>query len=162
DAVEQITRQLCGTTPVALSLPSTRPGTLPESLARTMTEGKKPHITLAPEAGTQRMRDVINKGVCEEELLESVAIAARQGYSGAKLYFMIGLPGERPEDVVAVAELGKKALAVGKKGAQGRFTVTVSISPHVPKVQTPFQWEAQDPSAVIEEKVRLLRQAVKG
>ncbi len=162
EAVEKITRNLCGSTPVALSLPSTRPGTLPESLAKTMTEGKKPHITLAPEAGTQRMRDVINKGVCEEELLESIAIAARQGYSGAKLYFMIGLPGERPEDIVAIAELGKKALTVGKKAAHGRFTVTISISPHVPKVQTPFQWEAQDASAVIEEKVRLLRQAVKG
>jgi radical SAM family uncharacterized protein/radical SAM-linked protein len=162
EAVEKITRDLCGSTPVALSLPSTRPGTLPESLARTMTEGKKPHITLAPEAGSQRMRDVINKGVCEEELLESIEIAARQGYSGAKLYFMIGLPGERPEDIVGIADLGKKALVVGKKAAHGRFTVTISISPHVPKVQTPFQWEAQDASLLIEEKVRLLRHAVKG
>jgi radical SAM family uncharacterized protein/radical SAM-linked protein len=162
EAVDKITQQLCGSTKVSLSLPSTRPGTLPESLARTMTEGKKPHITLAPEAGSQRMRDVINKGVCEEELLESIEIAARQGYSGAKLYFMIGLPGERPEDLVGIAELGKKALSVGKKHGGGRFTVTISISPHVPKVQTPFQWEAQDESRLIEEKVRILRHAVKG
>jgi radical SAM family uncharacterized protein/radical SAM-linked protein len=162
EAVAKITSNLCGSTPVALSLPSTRPGTLPESLAKTMTEGKRPHITLAPEAGSQRMRDVINKGVCEEELLESIEIAARQGYSGAKLYFMIGLPGERPEDLVGIVELAKKALVVGKKHAHGRFTVTVSISPHVPKVQTPFQWEAQDESRLVEEKVRLLRQTVKG
>jgi radical SAM-linked protein len=108
------------------------------------------------------MRDVINKGVCEEELLESIEIAARQGYSGAKLYFMIGLPGERPEDLVGIVDLAKKALSVGKKHAKGRFTVTVSISPHVPKVQTPFQWEAQDESRLVEEKVRLLRTAVKG
>ncbi|MEP7028012.1 MAG: TIGR03960 family B12-binding radical SAM protein, partial [Candidatus Eisenbacteria bacterium] len=162
EAVDKITKNLCGSNKVALSLPSTRPGTLPESLAKTMTEGKKPHITLAPEAGSQRMRDVINKGVCEEELLESIEIAARQGYSGAKLYFMIGLPGERPEDLVGIVDLGKKALAVGKKHAKGRFTVTISISPHVPKVQTPFQWEEQDGSRLIEEKVRILRTAIKG
>jgi radical SAM family uncharacterized protein/radical SAM-linked protein len=161
EAVDRITSNLCGITPVALSLPSTRPGTLPERLARTMTEGKKPHLTLAPEAGTQRMRDVINKGVCEDELLESVGIAARQGYTGAKLYFMIGLPGERPEDIVGIAELARKALAAGRAIARN-FTITISISPHVPKVQTPFQWEAQDASALIEEKVRILRRAVKG
>ncbi len=161
EAVDRITRNLCGVTPVSLSLPSTRPGTLPERLAKTMTEGKKPHLTLAPEAGTQRMRDVINKGVCEEELLESIGIAARQGYTGAKLYFMIGLPGERPEDIVGIARRGKKALAKGRETARG-FTITISISPHVPKVQTPFQWEVQDESRLIEEKVRLLRQEVKG
>ncbi|MEO6461519.1 MAG: TIGR03936 family radical SAM-associated protein, partial [Candidatus Eisenbacteria bacterium] len=161
EAVDKITSNLCGITPIALSLPSTRPGTLPERLAKTMTEGKKPHLTLAPEAGTQRMRDVINKGVCEDELLESIAIAARQGYSGAKLYFMIGLPGERPEDIVGIAALGKKALAAGRAVTRN-FTITISISPHVPKVQTPFQWETQDASLLIEEKVRILRREVKG
>ncbi len=161
EAVEKIQKNLCGASQVALSLPSTRPGTLPERLAKTMTEGKKPHLTLAPEAGTQRMRDVINKGVCEEELLESISIAARQGYTGAKLYFMIGLPGERPEDIVGIADLGRKALAAGRAIARN-FTITISISPHVPKVQTPFQWETQDASVVIEEKVRILRREVKG
>jgi radical SAM-linked protein len=107
------------------------------------------------------MRDVINKGVCEEELLESIEIAARQGYTGAKLYFMIGLPGERPEDLVGIANLGKKALAKGRESARS-FTITISISPHVPKVQTPFQWELQDESRLIEEKVRLLRHELKG
>jgi radical SAM family uncharacterized protein/radical SAM-linked protein len=161
EAVDKITSNLCGITPIALSLPSTRPGTLPERLAKTMTEGKKPHLTLAPEAGTQRMRDVINKGVCEDELLESIGIAARQGYSGAKLYFMIGLPGERPEDIVGIIALGKKALAAGRAVTRN-FTITISISPHVPKVQTPFQWEAQDASPLIEEKVRILRREVRG
>ncbi len=161
DAVDRITQNLCGASQVALSLPSTRPGTLPERLAKTMTEGKKPHLTLAPEAGTQRMRDVINKGVCEEELLESIGIAAKQGYTGAKLYFMIGLPGERPEDIVGIIALGRKALAAGRAVSRN-FTITISISPHVPKVQTPFQWEAQDASALVEEKVRILRREVKG
>jgi radical SAM superfamily enzyme YgiQ (UPF0313 family) len=155
---EEPVRRLVGRVVAAVDAP----GHAAESLAKTMTEGKKPHITLAPEAGTQRMRDVINKGVCEDELLESVDIAARQGYSGAKLYFMIGLPGERPEDLVGIVDLAKKALAVGKKQTKGRFTVTVSISPHVPKVQTPFQWETQDESRLIEQKVRILRTAVKG
>ncbi len=161
EAVDKITSNLCNSGGVALSLPSTRPGTLPPRLAEVMTEGKKPHLTLAPEAGTQRMRDVINKGVCEEELFESIELAARQGYTGAKLYFMIGLPTERPEDVVAIAELGKRALAKGR-AINRNFTITISISPHVPKVQTPFQWEEQDTSVLIEEKVRLLRGRVKG
>lgn len=162
ETVDRLMQDLCGA-PVALSLPSTRPGTLPEHLARTMTELKTGHITLAPEAGTQRMRDVVNKGVCEEELLESVAIAARQGYTGAKLYFMIGLPGERPEDLLGIVDLAKQALATGRRSsASGRFTVTISISPHVPKPQTPFQWEAQDASPLVEEKVRLLRSQIRG
>jgi radical SAM family uncharacterized protein/radical SAM-linked protein len=161
-AVDQLVRDLCGV-PVAISLPSTRPGTLPESLARTLGESKSGHLTLAPEAGSQRLRDVINKGVRDEELLESVSLAARQGYTGAKLYFMIGLPGERPEDLVGIADLSKRALAAGRQAARnGRFTVTLSLSPHVPKAQTPFQWEAQDASALIEEKVRLLRSRVRG
>ncbi len=161
EAVDKITSNLCGASSVALSLPSTRPGTLPERLAKTMTEGKKPHLTLAPEAGTQRMRDVINKGVCEDELIESISIAAKQGYTGAKLYFMIGLPGERPEDIVGIVALARKALGAGRATSRN-FTITVSISPHVPKVQTPFQWEAQDASALVEEKVRILRREVKG
>jgi radical SAM family uncharacterized protein/radical SAM-linked protein len=162
ETVGKLTRQLCGN-PVGISLPSTRPGTLPEKLARTLNDSRSGHITLAPEAGTQRMRDVINKGVCEEELLESITIAARQGYTGAKLYFMIGLPGERPEDLVGIVDLGKKALAAGRaEAANRRFSLTLSISPHVPKPQTPFQWEAQDPSSLIEEKIRLLRSRVKG
>ena len=162
EAVDRLVKDLCAA-PVAISLPSTRPGTLPEHLAKTLGEFKSSHITLAPEAGTQRMRDVVNKGVCEEELLESVAIAARQGYTGAKLYFMIGLPGERPEDLVGIVDLARKALKTGRENAEsGRFTVTISISPHVPKPQTPFQWEAQDASLLIEEKVRLLRSQVKG
>ncbi len=162
ETVDRLTRDLCGA-PVGISLPSTRPGTLPEHLARTLNDSKSGHITLAPEAGTQRLRDVINKGVCEEELLESVTIAARQGYTGAKLYFMIGLPGERPEDLVGIVELGKKALRAGRAASPtSRFTITLSVSPHVPKPQTPFQWERQDPSALVEEKVRLLRAHVKG
>jgi radical SAM family uncharacterized protein/radical SAM-linked protein len=162
EAVDKLTENLCGA-PIAISLPSTRPGTLPDHLAEKLGETRSGHITLAPEAGTQRMRDVVNKGVCEEELLESVAIAARQGYTGAKLYFMIGLPGERPEDLTGIVDLSQKALAVGRRASpRKRFSVTVSLSPHVPKPQTPFQWEAQDPSPVIEEKLRLLRTLVKG
>jgi radical SAM family uncharacterized protein/radical SAM-linked protein len=162
ETVDLLTRSLCGA-PVAISLPSTRPGTLPEELARTLGDTRSGHLTLAPEAGTQRLRDVINKGVREEELLESVAIAARQGYTGAKLYFMIGLPGERPEDVVGIADLGRKVLAAGRAAAPNRrFSVTLSLSPHVPKPQTPFQWEEQDPSPRLEEKVRLLRARLRG
>ena len=137
EAVDKLTTQLCGN-PIGISLPSTRPGTLPEHLARTLGESRSGHITLAPEAGTQRMRDVINKGVCEEELLESIQIAARQGYTGAKLYFMIGLPSERPEDLIGIIELGKKALRTGRAASPNkRFTVTLSISPHVPKPPNP-------------------------
>ncbi|HMI88479.1 MAG TPA: TIGR03936 family radical SAM-associated protein, partial [Polyangiaceae bacterium] len=114
-------------------------------------------LTFAPEAGTQRMRDVVNKNVTEEQLLETADRVFSRGWSKMKLYFMIGLPTEEDEDVRGIVATGARALAVGRKHKGGRAKVTVSVSSHVPKPHTPFQWCAMDVPSEIERKQRILR-----
>src|SRR6185369_6937564 len=152
---------LCPTR-VQLSLPSTRPDNVPVDVARRIAAQKKGTITLAPEAGSQRMRDVINKNHTEAELLASVATAAREGYTGAKLYFMCGLPSETDDDLRAILDLGHKAWASAREAGNKAFRVTVSVSPHVPKPHTPFAWAAQVSTAELNRRLGILREAVKG
>ena len=133
---------------VSISLPSLRiDSVLKESLEETQ-QVRKTSLTFAPEAGTQRMRDVINKGVTEEDLLEKVRDAFEGGWSGVKLYFMSGLPTETEEDLDGIADLAKKVVAeyfsVPKPQRAKGLRVTVSVSVFVPKPFTPFQWAAQD------------------
>src|SRR5213079_2238483 len=130
--VEQVTAlaDLLCPTRVQLSLPSTRPDNVPAEVARRIAAQKKGSITLAPEAGSQRMRDVINKNHTEAELLASVSTAAREGYTGAKLYFMCGLPGENDDDLRAILDLGAKATATAREMQKPGFKITVSVSPH--------------------------------
>ena len=152
---------LCPTR-VQLSLPSTRPDNVPVEVARRIAAQKKGSITLAPEAGSQRMRDVINKNHTEAELLTSVATAAREGYTGAKLYFMCGLPGETDEDLTAILDLGARAAATAREAGNRGFRITVSVSPHVPKPHTPFAWAAQVPTAELNRRLGVLREAARG
>ncbi|NUP13871.1 MAG: TIGR03960 family B12-binding radical SAM protein [Polyangiaceae bacterium] len=116
-------------------------------------------LTFAPEAGTQRMRDVINKNVTEDQLLETAERVFSRGWGKMKLYFICGLPTETDEDVLGIIETGKRALEVGRRAAgKGKpAEVTVSVSVHVPKPHTPFQWCALDDLADIGRKQRLLR-----
>jgi radical SAM family uncharacterized protein/radical SAM-linked protein len=109
---------------------------LSEEIAKTRTTG----LTIAPEAGTQRMRDVINKNITEDDVLKSCRTAFKHGWSQVKLYFMIGLPTETDEDVVGIAELGRKIVELGRKEFNKSVKVTVSASSLVPKPHTPFQW----------------------
>lgn len=161
EQVESLTDQLCPTR-VQLSLPSTRPDNVPVEVARRMAAQKKGSITLAPEAGSQRMRDVINKNHTEEELLHSVATAAREGYTSAKLYFMCGLPGENDDDLRAIIDLAVRAHQRARaEGARG-FRITASVSPHVPKPHTPFAWAPQVSTSELHRRLRVLRDAVKG
>ena len=152
---------LCPTR-VQLSLPSTRPDNVPVDVARRIAAQKKGTITLAPEAGSQRMRDVINKNHTEAELLASVATAAREGYTGAKLYFMCGLPSETDDDLKAIIDLGHKAWQAARDAGNRGFRVTVSVSPHVPKPHTPFAWAAQVSTVELNRRLVILREAVKG
>jgi radical SAM family uncharacterized protein/radical SAM-linked protein len=161
DQVTALTGELCPTR-VQLSLPSTRPDNVPVEVARRMAAQKKGSITLAPEAGSQRMRDVINKNHTEQELLDSVGTAAREGYTGAKLYFMCGLPGETDEDLTAILDLGMKALKRARQEQNHGFRVTVSVSPHVPKPHTPFAWAEQVNTAELNRRLAVLRQAARG
>lgn len=161
EQVNALADLLCPTR-VQLSLPSTRPDNVPVDVARRIAAQKKGTITLAPEAGSQRMRNVINKNHTEAELLASVATAAREGYTGAKLYFMCGLPTETDDDLRAILDLGHKAWQAAREAGNKGFRVTVSVSPHVPKPHTPFAWAAQVDTDELNRRLGVLREAVKG
>jgi radical SAM family uncharacterized protein/radical SAM-linked protein len=129
---------------IGMSLPSLRTETMNDSLAKKIGRIRKTGFTLAPEAATERMRAVINKGNHEEDLLRAVESVFSNGWSLLKLYFMIGLPEERDEDVVAIAELARKCLAAARRAlpkGQGSAAIHLGASTFVPKPFTPFQWE---------------------
>ena len=146
----------CRQEQVSISLPSLRVGSVSEDLMALMGRIRHTGMTLAPEAGTQRLRDVINKGVTEEELLDHTTKAFRLGWQQVKLYFMIGLPTETPEDLDGILDLCLKVAASAGRGAK-RLQITAAVSPFVPKPHTPFQWERQISMAEIEERVGYLR-----
>ncbi len=127
---------------VEVTLPSMRPDTLTSELVRNLERFKKSGLTLAPEAGTRRLRDVINKGMDDEEILEAVERLASTGWNMMKLYFMVGLPTETDGDVEAIPLLVEKALRRARR-RNPRVTFNVSVSAFTPKPHTPFQWEAQ-------------------
>jgi len=145
---------------VAVSLPSLRVGTLTEELIDEIKKVRKTGFTLAPEAGSERMRRVINKGITEADLLETAYNVYRAGWRSIKLYFMIGLPGETTEDVAQIAALARQVKDQAKRsGNPGE--VNVSVSNFVPKAHTPFQWEAQISTAEILESQYLLHTELK-
>lgn len=147
---------------VSISLPSLRlDSVLKDSLEATQKE-KKTSLTFAPEAGTQRLRDVINKGVTEEDLMSKVSDAFHAGWSSVKLYFMMGLPTETTEDLDGIADLAKKVVdayfAVPRGERAKGLRVVCSASVFVPKPFTPFQWEPQDTQEMVREKQSHLRE----
>ena len=149
---------------VSISLPSLRiDSILKESLEETQ-QVRKTSLTFAPEAGTQRMRDVINKGVTEEDLLEKVRDAFQGGWNSVKLYFMDGLPTETTEDLDGIADLARKVIgeyfAVPKEKRARGLRVTVSVSIFVPKPFTPFQWAGQDTIEQVKEKTEHLKKVL--
>lgn len=146
---------------VSVSLPSLRIDTFIREDLERMQSVRKAGLTFAPEAGTQRLRDVINKGVTEEDLLRAVRDAFEAGWNGIKLYFMIGLPTETDEDILGIADLARKVCGVYYSIPKDQRTkglrVTVSASSFVPKPFTPFQWVAQDTVEELRRKQRLLK-----
>ncbi|HEX9307111.1 MAG TPA: radical SAM protein, partial [Anaeromyxobacter sp.] len=141
---------------------SLRVDAITPALAHRLADGGERSITLAPEAGSQRMRDVINKNHTEEELMASVGTAAREGYTGAKLYFMCGLPGETDDDLRAILDLSHQAWQRARAEGNRSFRITVSVSPHVPKPHTPFAWAEQISTAELNRRLGVLRQAAHG
>ncbi len=130
---------------VSLSLPSLRLDSFSFQVLEEIQGYKKSGLTFAPEAGTQRLRDVINKGITEEDIYSAVEQAIELGWKHIKLYFMIGLPTETDEDLDGIAEIARKVVQLHRdSGKGGRFTVTVSVSNFVPKAHTPFQWAPQN------------------
>ncbi|MEZ4222193.1 MAG: TIGR03960 family B12-binding radical SAM protein [Polyangiaceae bacterium] len=146
---------------VSLGVASLRAYGLGEDLLDAMRKVRASGLTFAPEAGTQRMRDVINKNVTEAQLLETAERVFSRGFDKMKLYFICGLPTETEEDVRGIVDVGKNALAVGKRVGK-RPKVTVSVSVHVPKPHTPFQWCAMDTPQQIADKQQLLRDETRG
>jgi radical SAM family uncharacterized protein len=144
---------------VSLSLPSLRVDSFSIELANEIQKVRRSGLTFAPEAGTQRLRDVINKGVTEADLFEAAGAAFRSGWSGIKLYFMIGLPTETDEDLLAIANLARKVLALSRNVRNRK--VTVSVSTFVPKAHTPFQWVPQLSIAEMERRQSMLRAALR-
>ena len=150
---------------VRISLPSQRIDNVLTDTLRETQKVKKTGLTLAPEAGTQRLRDVINKGVTEDDLMRAVTDAFEQGWSSVKLYFMIGLPTETDEDVLGIADLAQKVrrcyFAVPKEQRAPGLRITVSASVFVPKNFTPFQWSAQLDYDTVVRRQQLLRNALR-
>ncbi|MGE5508480.1 MAG: TIGR03960 family B12-binding radical SAM protein [Chitinophagales bacterium] len=141
---------------VALSLPSLRLDSFSVKVAEKIQEVRKTGLTFAPEAGTQRLRDVINKNVTEEDLLSVARAAFGAGWTALKLYFMIGLPTETDEDLLGIVDLARKVLAAGREQHRGRIRVTVSASSFVPKAHTPFQWAPQVEREELRRRQRFL------
>ena len=146
-----------------LSLPSTRVDAFTVELVDAIApRGRRGGFTFAPEAGSQRLRDTINKGVSDEEIARCAQLAFDRGWSAVKLYFMIGLPGETLDDVLAIAAISRRVLEMGRRRHGGRAQVKANVSTFVPKAMTPFQWDGQDTTAEIEAKVSALRKVMHG
>ncbi|MBQ6570333.1 MAG: TIGR03960 family B12-binding radical SAM protein, partial [Clostridia bacterium] len=149
---------------VSISLPSQRVDSFSTELMEKIKSVRRSGLTFAPEAGTQRLRDTINKNVTEEELIKTCRTAFSGGWTGIKLYFMIGLPTETDEDIVGIADLGQKVVNEYYKNPdkpKGKsVNVTLSASSFVPKPFTPFQWEPQDSVERVVEKQQLLCKSV--
>ncbi|MBI3002800.1 MAG: DUF2344 domain-containing protein, partial [candidate division NC10 bacterium] len=143
---------------IGLSLPSLRVKGLKPELASELLRVKRTGFTIAPEAGSQRLREVINKGIVdEEEVFRAVAAAAEAGWTGLKMYFMCGLPTETQADLEELVRLSVEAQRLGRRKAPRGFALTVSVSSFVPKPHTPFQWAGQDRMEVLREKQQFLK-----
>lgn len=144
---------------VNVSLPSLRVDAFSVDLAKEVQRVRRSSLTFAPEAGTQRLRDVINKGVTEKDLMDAVSAAFGAGWQAVKLYFMIGLPTETREDLEGIARLAGMVLKNGEEAGvrRGRLKVTASVSSFVPKSHSPFQWEPQNTPEEIMEKQKYLK-----
>lgn len=163
DILRRLTRRLEGTG-VTVSLPSLRVDSFSVQLARLLGGGRKGGLTFAPEAGTQRMRDVINKNVTEEQLMTTVTEAFSAGWRRVKLYFMIGLPTETDEDVRGIGVLVSEVLRVAREvvppAHRGGIKIGVSVATFVPKAHTPFQWDSQIGLAELKRRQSVLRESM--
>jgi len=141
-----------------LSIPSLRPESVTENLAKLLVKGKQRNVSMAPDAASPRMRDVMCKQMDDETLVDAAKVLLKQGVKRLKLYFMIGLPQEKPDDVKAIAELSKKIADAG----YSEKAVHLSVNPLVPKPHTPFQWEKMASVQHIRNSLNLLRRLFKG
>ena len=147
---------------VGLALSSLRVDSFSIELAQKVQKVRKSGLTLAPEAGTQRLRDIINKNVSQEQIIEAITGAFRAGWSSIKLYFMIGLPSETDSDLDGIVALAERIVALHRElRVRGKLRLAISVSPFVPKPHTPFQWGGQIPLSEIERRQSYLFQKLR-
>jgi radical SAM superfamily enzyme YgiQ (UPF0313 family) len=166
--IYDLTEKLVGWTDKAkinLSLPSMRLDSFSKELLDKTSGVRQTTLTFAPEAGSQRLRDSINKNLSEQTIEETIKLAFDSGRTSVKLYFMIGLPGETDEDIIEIANLAKKAVGLyykreNKQGGGKGVTITVSVASFVPKSHTPFCFEGQDSYDELVRKQRLLKSEI--
>ena len=154
----------CEPRSIGISLPSLRADNFSIEIMHRIQKTRKSGLTFAPEAGSQRLRDAINKNVTEDDLLNTCKLAFEGGWNNVKLYFMLGLPTETDEDILGIAELANQVLHTWRLYAKNKnrgVRITVSTSCFVPKPHSPFQWEAQNTMDEYIRKVNLLREAIK-
>ncbi len=160
DVLRRLSRRL-EASGISISVPSLRVDSFSPELARLLSGGRKTGLTFAPEAGTQRLRDVINKNVTQEQLLATTRKAFSSGWRRVKLYFMLGLPTETDEDIAGIGSLVARVLGVAREvtppAERGSIRVGVSVSTFVPKAHTPFQWEPQLSVEEVRRRQGLLR-----
>ncbi len=157
DIVEMLNAEF-GERGLKISIPSTRVDSFSVRVAEAVAQGKRHNLTLAPEAGSQRMRDVINKLVSDDDLLAACENAFKNGWTGIKMYFMVGLPTETLEDVQGIVDIAAKVKAIGRQYQGGRARVRVSTSNFIPKPHTPFQWCPQATMEELQPRHRLLQE----
>ncbi len=145
---------------LSLQLPSLRIDNFSIDLMESLSTGRKTGLTFAPEAGSERLRRVINKPITDDEILSTAENAFKRGWTGLKLYFMLGLPTETMDDVKAIISLLESIRQVGNRAPGRRPQTRVSLSTFVPKPHTPFQWSAQDNETVLNEKHEILNQGM--
>ena len=164
--IEPLVRELmvdCKAVKAGLSLPSLRLDSFSEEVLHEIQEFRKTGLTFAPEAGTQRLRDIINKSITDEHIYTAAEKVIRMGYKNIKLYFMIGLPGETDEDLDGIVQIARNIVSIYRNVSEkkGKFNVTVSVSNFVPKADTPFQWAAQDSAEEFNRKHYYLKDRLK-
>ena len=155
--------EYCEPRSIGISLPSLRADNFSMEIMHRIQKTRKSGLTFAPEAGSQRLRDAINKNVTEEDLLNTCRLAFEGGWNNVKLYFMLGLPTETDEDILGIAELANQVLHTWRLYAKNKnrgVRITVSTSCFVPKPHSPFQWEKQNTMEEYIRKVNLLREAI--
>jgi radical SAM family uncharacterized protein len=147
---------------LSISLPSLRADSFSVGLAEAVAQGRRSGFTFAPEAATERMCGTINKPISADQMLDVAQEVFDLGWRTIKLYFLIGLPGERMEDVQAIADLSRAVWKLGRKAHGRKIQVNVSVNTFIPKPHTPFQWVGMEPADSIGEKQALLRRALRG
>lgn len=150
-----------GGSKIGVSLPSLRADQDCVNLVQEINKVRKTGLTFAPEAGSQRMRDVTNKGVTEANLFAACETAFQNGWQRVKLYFMISLPTETDEDVIAIGELASKCANIARKNGVRNPTINIGVSAFVPKPFTPFQWHGQDSIEEIARKQQMLKRSIR-